>query len=61
MLPARSDWMIVLVLVGISFWVVLMRLLRPLPARSGIDGWSAEVSCPTVSPTSVACLLVGHS
>ena len=54
-----------LVLIGISSWVALMRLLLPLLARSRIGGWftlhfsvfaslsigrwSAEVSCPIVS------------
>ena len=59
LLPASSDWMIVLVLVGISFGVVPMRLLLPLLAKSriggfllifmiffGIDGWLVGVSCP---------------
>ena len=65
MLPASSDWRIALVLVGISFYVALMRLLLPLSAGSltggflllifqvfacfGVDGWSVEVSCSVVS------------
>ena len=68
---ANSGWRIALVLVGISFWVALMRLLHPLLAMSQIGGftphfsvfasfkigrWSAEVSCPIVSqPLWPAC------
>ena len=39
MLPASSDWRIALVLVGISDWVALRRLLLPLSARSLIGGF----------------------
>ena len=71
LLPASSSWMIVLDLAGILSWVVPVRLLLPLLAGSriggflphfcllstfGIDGWSAEVSCPIVSqPLWPAC------
>ena len=45
LLPASSSWMSVLVLVGISSWVVLMRLLPPLLAGLLIGGFLIIFLC----------------
>ena len=45
LLPASSSWMSVLVLVGISSWVVLMRLLPPLLAGLLIGGFLLIFLC----------------